>query len=131
MASTGRRAEHGSRSRYTTGCRCAACREANRAYVEQWRRATGVQPLRTGPQTGHGTPSRYYHWGCRCAECRAALAERRRADRANAAARLTAGEVTVPHGTESTYNNWGCRCEECGAAKRRANARVRARRNTA
>lgn len=77
---------HGTRSTYTyRKCRCAECREANRLYIEQIRRAAGVQPLRRGPQTEHGTWTRYMRHGCRCVECRAANAAAARRYRAKAA----------------------------------------------
>lgn len=63
---------HGTRARYTGGCRCGECRAANRAYITARRRAAGIGPRRTGPQTGHGTETRYARWGCRCDACRAA-----------------------------------------------------------
>ena len=72
-----RRAEHGNRSRYVDGCRCAECREANRLYHESRRRKAGVKPLQVGPQTGHGTVARYGR-GCRCERCCAANTERHR-----------------------------------------------------
>lgn len=70
---------HSSRSAYLAGCRCDGCRRANRAYVTAWRRARGVAPLKRGPQTPHGTLSRYHY--CHCQLCRAANAARTRSRR--------------------------------------------------
>lgn len=33
---------HGRRGTYVQGCRCPECREAHRAYMERWRRRSGV-----------------------------------------------------------------------------------------
>lgn len=60
--------EHGSRTSYTAGCRCAPCTEANRVYIERWRRRRGVEQLQRGTFAPHGTRSRYTR-GCRCDEC--------------------------------------------------------------
>lgn len=65
---------HGTRSRYNDGCRCDACREANRAYAESRRRAAGAVPLEDyiaeHRATDHGRAA-VYQRGCRCEECRA------------------------------------------------------------
>jgi WhiB family redox-sensing transcriptional regulator len=68
---------HGTRTTYNRGCRCDACRIANRRYAETRRRAAGMQPLAVGPQTGHGTLA-HYRQGCRCDACRSASVEQRR-----------------------------------------------------
>lgn len=59
---------HGNRSRYTQGCRCDSCREANRVYMIRWRRKRGVKPLTAAP---HGSAYKY-KTGCRCEACTAA-----------------------------------------------------------
>ena len=67
------RRTHGVRSTYGAGCRCFACRAANRRET-------------IGPRRTHGTVSTYIA-GCRCGLCR----EANRATRANErAARRTA-----------------------------------------
>lgn len=67
--------EHGTRSRYTRGCRCDGCREANRVYITAWNRKRGVKPQKLGRT--HGKVATYT-WGCRCEACRRANTERKR-----------------------------------------------------
>lgn len=47
--------EHGTRSSYTTGCRCALCRKANADYVQVWRevrkRLSGTRVPQEPPET--------------------------------------------------------------------------------
>ena len=61
--------EHGTRSRYTWGCRCAACTQANRDHMATLR-------LRSEPPTH--SASGYQNFGCRCSICTEAhrMAER-------------------------------------------------------
>ena len=58
-------AEHGTRSKYTKGCRCDPCRTANREWDEEYRRRRGVKEQKPAQ---HGTKSMYVK-GCRCDEC--------------------------------------------------------------
>lgn len=75
---------HGTRSGYTAGCRCRRCREANRAYILQWRHSTGradpAKRILPGIYCEHGTLSRYQR-GCKCDPCRAANTSYHRAHR--------------------------------------------------
>lgn len=57
--------DHGTRARYSRGCRCELCRGANAAYDRELRARAGL-PV-------HGTRGGYQK-GCRCDECRAANA---------------------------------------------------------
>lgn len=36
--------QHGTRGRYTAGCRCDSCRKANTVYMKEWRRSGGIRP---------------------------------------------------------------------------------------
>ena len=64
-------AEHGDVRRYRQGCRCDACREANRLYHAEWRATSRRDPSRAD-RAGHGKPNTYRQYGCRCDACRAA-----------------------------------------------------------
>lgn len=58
--------DHGTRARYSRGCRCTPCRDANAAYDRKLRARAGL------PEHGkRGT----YTSGCRCEPCRAANTE--------------------------------------------------------
>lgn len=79
-AAATRRVEHGTRARYTKGCRCRPCRDANNDYNREWR------ARQSGPVTAeHGSRSAY-EAGCRCEPCteanRAYFADYRRRNRA-------------------------------------------------
>lgn len=63
-----RAARHGTKSKYRTGCRCEACREANRIASYE-RRHAGLTP------PTHGD-SGYRNYGCRCPICTRANTER-------------------------------------------------------
>lgn len=64
--------EHGTRSRYIhDGCRCDACRTANRAYLREWE-AKRQRPTLTDDDSRHGTVNGYKHFGCRCEPCKEA-----------------------------------------------------------
>jgi hypothetical protein len=83
---------HGKASSYKNGCRCDACREANRDWQRAYMHRTGrsrpravyIAERRANPPP-HGTESRYTDRRCRCDECKRASAtarrERRAADR--------------------------------------------------
>ena len=62
------RAEHGTPSRYSLGCRCQPCTEAHRLDGQQWRASHAGRT----EETPHGTDTGYTNWGCRCQPCRAA-----------------------------------------------------------
>lgn len=91
---------------------------ANYEYQTAWRRARGVKPLKTGPQTDHGTLSRY-HSGCRCAACREASRVKAAAWRLQSHEAFASGAVSPVHGSASTYANYGCRCQPCTTAATR------------
>lgn len=61
--------DHGTRARYSRGCRCDQCRGANAAYDRELRARAGL------PE--HGKRSTYTK-GCRCDPCRAANTEYQR-----------------------------------------------------
>lgn len=81
---------HGAPSTYKKGCRCAACRDANRLHHAELRAKWKTDPS-GADRAGHGRASTYKNHGCRCVECKAAnradCAERRarRRERALAA----------------------------------------------
>ena len=69
----------GSGSLYQRGCRCDACKTANRDRVERRRKE------RTPPPEGdarHGMASTYENWTCRCELCASANSAKRARDRA-------------------------------------------------
>lgn len=59
---------HGTRGKYTYGCRCDDCREANRAYIAAKRDADYAAGLPEGDPR-HGRDSTYTNRGCRCTAC--------------------------------------------------------------
>ena len=76
--------EHGTRTRYVSGCRCDSCKKANRDYS----RRDSQQRARARFEMGipiashrHGT-STVYGYGCRCDRCREYDNERQRNKRA-------------------------------------------------
>lgn len=58
---------HGTRSRYTAGCHCVVCVEANRIYCAD-RRAKRKAAI-TPDDPRHGTVTYYVNHGCRCLAC--------------------------------------------------------------
>ncbi len=79
-AALGTRSPHGTRSRYNNqGCRCQACREANRLDTAEDRARRRV--ALGSAEVEHGTKSTYTNHGCRCEECRVANAATCRAYR--------------------------------------------------
>ena len=76
---------HGTNSGYTAGCRESCCREARRAYNQQYRQSEAYlsggklrsQQLaqerhrsRQGTKPpSHGNLNAYNHYGCRCTPC--------------------------------------------------------------
>jgi len=79
--------DHGTRARYSAGCRCTGCTEANRAYnrayLDRLKRAaeeTG-QPMYVN--RAHGRQETYNR-GCRCDLCRKVEAARNQRKRARA-----------------------------------------------
>jgi hypothetical protein len=78
---------HGTLNGYiNVRCRCELCREANRVYNAERRKARiGGEPISDwGARRGHtGEPrehnsSTYINWGCRCVECREDASRKRR-----------------------------------------------------
>lgn len=63
---------HGQHVRYLMGCRCEACKDANRVYH---------LTLRDRPAPRHGTASSYVNYACRCAPCKEAGARNNKAIR--------------------------------------------------
>ena len=54
-----RNASHGTRSKYTTGCRCDDCRAANTAYQADWeRRNPAAKARHDAHRTANGVRSR-------------------------------------------------------------------------
>lgn len=76
---------HGTPSRYSRGCRCELCSQANASRAAEMRQR-GL-PAPDDPR--HGTRSGYINWGCRCEACRRAGSEANRAYRARRVARTT------------------------------------------
>jgi len=78
--------QHGSTSRYSYGCRCQPCKDAQAAYQRELRaRKEGddYQPRKRGRKAAtlaHGTTSGYSK-GCRCPECKQAQSEHGRRKR--------------------------------------------------
>ena len=74
--------EHGTRSSYQKGCRCEACRKANREYKARRQahnkastKAATEACIKAGmgdriPSLEHGKANTYYYHGCRCADCK-------------------------------------------------------------
>ncbi len=68
---------HGSRAKYTAGCRCERCNDAGTANQRRWK-AKAAAALAAGTSTiPHGV-GRYSNNGCRCDTCRSAKAEYQR-----------------------------------------------------
>jgi hypothetical protein len=108
------RSNHGTASRYNAGCRCVACREAQREQHKVMRR-------RKSPPE-HGTPSAYRNHGCRCDECRAAGIVANK-ETLNA---IASGAMVLGHGSAQRFAD-GCRCVVCVYACERRAASVMAR----
>ena len=62
---------HGDHRTYAKGCRCAACRDANRIHHAELRATWKADPS-SADRAGHGKPSTYKNHGCRCEKCTAA-----------------------------------------------------------
>jgi hypothetical protein len=93
------RAPHGSPSSYNAGCRCSACREANRVRAAQYRKDNAGREV-----TEHGL-SGYSNWGCRCDVCKAAG----RIQNNGIRERARAGRVDHVRGG----SNSNCPCQNC------------------
>lgn len=65
---------HGTTNAYNYHfCRCAACREAVRGYMQTWKLQAGsLEP----DDPRHGTYTGYTNWDCRCNPCREAESSR-------------------------------------------------------
>lgn len=59
---------HGHPDTYQKGCRCGACRDANRVRCAQQRAARAKNPA-AADRAGHGKASTYKNYGCRCTPC--------------------------------------------------------------
>lgn len=79
---------HGTTNGYgSLGCRCAACREANRINHKAYmKRVLANKQLAMGADVVHGTSYRY-DVGCRCDECRLAHNAKSRETKARIRAR--------------------------------------------
>lgn len=74
MSYVARRTEHGTRSRYTHGCRCDECRKANAEYQRRITRARRDKAERDADGHVIGKPysgTTYVNWMCRCDICTA------------------------------------------------------------
>jgi hypothetical protein len=80
--------QHGTRTGYSYGCRCDACRAAQAACDSARRPRTGRTPKPSTPLR-HGT-CHGYNRGCRCDECQRANMESQRRWKARRAARAAA-----------------------------------------
>lgn len=60
--------EHGDPAKYTQGCRCAECRDANAARCRSQQRRRVSDP-EGADRAGHGNASTYQNYGCRCRPC--------------------------------------------------------------
>jgi hypothetical protein len=67
------RAEHGTRSKYQSGCHCADCRSAEAAYRKERTRLNAARLAADPTLKPHGRLSTYTQWGCRCVYCRRAM----------------------------------------------------------
>jgi hypothetical protein len=65
---------HGTPAAYNKGCRCAECRECNRARCAAVKAALSTRPPSEVP---HG-PHAYVNYGCRCEVCAEANSARSR-----------------------------------------------------
>lgn len=68
---------HGHVNTYKAGCRCSACREANRVYQSAANARRRLDPS-GADRAGHGKRSTYNNYGCRCLLCRVASANAQR-----------------------------------------------------
>lgn len=104
-------AQHGSCSKYSTGCRCDDCTRANREY----QRTLKGRPPRTHGHSG------YRNYGCRCQTCKDGnLAYMRSIEWKHQRAWAARIRGTPPprHGTFVGYSKYACRCDECRRANR-------------
>lgn len=59
---------HGHVNNYKNGCRCDACRNANRTYQNAANARRRMDPA-GADRAGHGKRSTYVNWSCRCDAC--------------------------------------------------------------
>ena len=79
--------DHGTMRGYRTqGCRCEACRAANREYQRGARARAALTWAILPESQQHGTDNAYTNYGCRCGPCRAAATAQRRRTRERARA---------------------------------------------
>lgn len=63
---------HGTKAKYSNGCRCKACTQASTTYVREYRRRKAVvRPAKPAKEALHGTKKEYDR-GCRCYKCKEA-----------------------------------------------------------
>lgn len=119
---------HGTRSKYSGGCRCDECRIANTVTQRAIRDHLSAKPFDEIP---HGTANAYSNYRCRCPECAEVGAAINQKNARRRRARVDSSGVPegVPHGKVNTYSTWSCRCPECRAAwaKRQRDTRARAK----
>lgn len=82
---TVRESEHGTRTGYARGCRCAKCRAYNAEYSKTYRDRQPKGPKKVRSDKGvkraflkfedHGTTRGYGMFGCRCPDCRRAACD--------------------------------------------------------
>ncbi|RSS92501.1 hypothetical protein EF919_18385 [Streptomyces sp. WAC02707] len=77
---TSRKTRHGHVNAYKSGCRCDACREANRVYQAASNKRRAADPA-LADRAGHGRASTYINYACRCDACKAANSQRLREQR--------------------------------------------------
>ncbi|GGQ83438.1 hypothetical protein [Streptomyces flaveolus] len=71
---------HGHVNTYKSGCRCGACREANRLYQAAGNKRRAADPS-LADRAGHGRASTYINYACRCDACKVANSQRLREQR--------------------------------------------------
>lgn len=64
-------ADHGTGTRYNSGCRCRACKDVHNVEQRKYRRP---RPKKSH-EAKHGTVNEYKNHGCRCDACKAAASE--------------------------------------------------------
>jgi hypothetical protein len=81
--------EHGTPAKYSQGCRCTKCRDANTARCRSQQRRRVSDP-EGADRAGHGKASTYQNYGCRCRPCTDANSAKSTAYKARRRAALAA-----------------------------------------
>lgn len=115
-----RKALHGTRSKYTSGCRCRTCSAANTAYhrlryaVQKNKQPESREEYFARIAAKCGSYESYKH-GCRCRECRnanavrhAAWYARNRRQSSSVVACGGCGRTFSPHGLKCHLNSQVC-----------------------